>query len=386
MGRDDGAIGLGAAANEGYNGAMLRRTFLASALAIKADSASAQTKGEWRNRQSGMAYRQLGRTGYMVSEMVMGGNYIAPNNYDHVLKAIDMGLNYLDTAPAYGNGKSELGYAEVLKVRKRDSVFINSKVSPWDINRNQLYADIYASLDETEQKRLRGLALEEIARRKADAPDYFVGYFKGQREELDAAVLANVMAAKYGDRIDRKRHYKQLILDSVDQTLKRLGTDHLDLLMCPHGANTAYEIANHPEIFEAFEQLKKAGKARHLGVSSHTDPAGVIEAAVKTKMYSAVMVAYNLVNAPYLDGALAAGQKAGLGIVSMKTAKPFSPSGVRPASPAQFAQLNEAVPGQLSPIRKAYLWNLRNKHLTAAISEMVTMQHVEENVPLAGKQ
>lgn len=369
---------------------MLRRSFVAStfasALAIKADSASAQTKGEWRNKQSGMAYRQLGRTGYMVSEMVMGGNYISPDNYDHVLKSIDMGLNYLDTAPAYGNGKSELGYAQVLKVRKRDQVFINSKVSPWDINRNKMYADIYASLDETEQKLLRGLALDEIARRKADAPDYFVGYFKGQHEELDAAVLANVMAAKYGDRIDRKTHYKQLILDSVDGTLKRLGTDHLDLLMCPHGANTAYEIQNHPEIFEAFEVLKKAGKVRHLGVSSHTDPAGVIEAAVKGKMYSVAMVAYNLVNAPFLDGALAQAKKAGLGIITMKTAKPFSTTTVRAASAEQFAKLNQAVPGDLSPIRKAYLWNLRNKNITAAISEMITMQHVNENVPLAGKK
>ncbi len=363
---------------------MRRRELLLSALALKADSASAQAKGEWRNKQSGMAYRQLGRSGYMVSEIVMGGNTISPKNYDHVLAAIDMGLNYLDTAPAYGGGQSELGYAQVLKARRRDQVFVNSKVSLWDINRNKLYQDIFASLGATEQKRLRGVALEEVARRKADAPDYFINYFNGQREELDGATLANAMAKQYGDRIDRRKNYKQLILDSVDKTLATLGTDHLDLLMCPHGANTPYEILNHPEIFEAFEVLKKAGKARHLGVSSHTDPGGILEAAAKIKMYSAAMVAYNMVNAPYVNGAMAAARKAGMGIISMKSARPFNFRAPRETPPAHMAALQAAVPGDIKPMMKAYVWNLRNPNLTAAISEMATMEHVKDNVPLAG--
>jgi aryl-alcohol dehydrogenase-like predicted oxidoreductase len=363
---------------------MRRREFFAAALALKADPASAQAKGEWRNKQSGMSYRQLGRTGFMVSEVVMGGNTISPKNYDHVLAAIDMGLNYLDTAPAYGNGQSELGYAEVLKVRKRDQFFINSKVSIWDVNRNRLYQDIYKSLDETEQKRLRSLALDEIARRKADAPDYFINYFNGQRDELDAAALANVMAKQYGDRIDRGKNYRQIVLDSVDQTLTRLGTDHLDLLMCPHGANTPYEILNHPEIFEAFEVLKKAGKVRHLGLSSHTDPGGILEAAVKAKVYSAAMVAYNMVNSPFVNGALTAAKKAGIGVISMKSARPFNFRAPRQTPPEHMAKLNAAVPGDLKPMQKAYIWNLRNPNLTAAISEMATMDHVKDNVPLAG--
>jgi aryl-alcohol dehydrogenase-like predicted oxidoreductase len=370
---------------------MERREFLLSTaaaglapfLALKADAAPNDAKGEWRNKVEGMSYRPLGRTGFLVSEIVMGGNTISPKNFDHVLAAADMGLNYLDTAPAYGNGQSELGYAEVLKRRKRDQFFINSKVSVWDINRNKLYADIFASLDETEQKRLKGLALEEIARRKADAPDYFIDYFNGQRAELDAAALANVMAAQYGAKIDREKNYKQIVLDSVDASLKRLGTDHLDLLMCPHGGNTPYEILNHPEIFEAFETLKKAGKARYLGLSSHTDPAGVLEAAVKAKVYSAAMVAFNMVNEPYVGKAVAAAKKAGLGVISMKTARPFNFRPPRTTPSEHMDKLNQAVPGELSPMRKAYVYNLRNRNLTAVISEMATMEHVKENVALA---
>ena len=81
---------------------------------------------EWRNRQPGMAYRRLGRTGYMVSEIIMGGNTIATDNNKHVEMAVEMGLNYFDTAPAYGGGRSEEGYGELLKRPSfREKVFVN---------------------------------------------------------------------------------------------------------------------------------------------------------------------------------------------------------------------------------------------------------------------
>lgn len=79
-----------------------------------------EAKGEWRNCHSGVAYRLLGRTGFMVSQVVMGGNTISPSSYDHVLAALGHGLNYLDTAPAYSNLASEKGYAKVNKARRCD--------------------------------------------------------------------------------------------------------------------------------------------------------------------------------------------------------------------------------------------------------------------------
>jgi len=296
-----------------------RELMLLPALALKAKAAAA--KGETRNKQAGVAYRRLGRTNFLISEVVMGGNTISPTNHDHVLRALDMGLNYLDTAPAYGNLKSEMGYAHVLKARPRDKFFLNSKISVWDINRNKLYQEIFESLDATEQKRLRSLAAAEIERRQAEAPEYIGGYFAGQLVELRGSALANVMEKQYGHKIDRRKNYHDIILQSVDETLARLGTDYLDLLMCPHGACTPHELISHPEIREAFEKLKKAGKVRHFGVSAHNDPGGILEAAVKAKCYSAAMVAYNVANAPWVEPALAAAHKADLGVIAMKVAR-----------------------------------------------------------------
>jgi aryl-alcohol dehydrogenase-like predicted oxidoreductase len=361
---------------------------LAQVLATKADAAPAGSAGEWRNRQSGVAYRRLGRTGFMISEVIMGGNTIAPDNYEHVLHALDLGLNYLDTAPAYGRGKSEAGYARVIAARPRDRFFLNTKVSPWDINRGKIYRDIFNSLPDSEKAKLNTAVQDEIERSGAFAPDYVCDYFAGQRPELPEAVLANLMEQKYGRRIDRNKNYKQIILDSIDESLKRLGTDHLDLMMCPHGASTSYELLNYPEIFEAFAILKQAGKVRHLGVSAHTDGAATLRAAVKTGQYSVAMVAYNIVNHRYVDEALAEAKKAGLGVIAMKVARPVyaGRSNGKPDDPARVKLVQDAVPGPLKVPQKAYVWALRSPHLSAVNSEMIDDQMVVENLPLAASK
>jgi len=371
---------------------MDRREFLAAsmgaALARKADAAGPASPGEWRNRQAGMAYRRLGRTGFHISEMVMGGNTISPTNYEHVLMALDQGLNYLDTAPAYGRGQSEMGYAKVLAGRKRDSFFLNTKISIWDDNRNKLYADIFSSLDATEQKKLKAKAAEEIERRKALDPDYLGSYFASQQAELEAAALANVMAARYGRQIDRDKNYKQIIFQSVEESFRRLGTDHTDLLMCPHGACTPYELLNHPEIFEAFEKLKQQGKVRFLGVSAHNDPGGILDAAVKAKVYSAAMVAYSIVNRRFVEPALERARRADLGVIAMKVARPVFPGRAdgKPASPERVRLIEEAVPGPLKTPQKAYLWALRNSNLSGVISELINANMVRDNLPLAAEK
>jgi aryl-alcohol dehydrogenase-like predicted oxidoreductase len=366
-----------------------RREFASSAIAAaiagKAAAAAPGSPGEWRNKQSGMSYRQLGRTGFMISEMVMGGNTIAPANYEHVLLALDMGLNYLDTAPAYGNTKSELGYAEVIKARKRDSYFLNTKISVWDINRGKVYKDIFASLSEPEQKKLKHEAEDDLQSRRALDLNYYCNYFPAQVDEMRDAALANVMSKKYGRQLDRGKNFKQIIFDSFDESLKRLGTDHTDIVMCPHGASTPYELLNYPEIFEAFEQLRKAGKTRFLGVSAHNDPAGVLDAAVKAKIYSVAMVAFNIVNRPYTEAAVERAKKAGLGVIAMKVARPVhhGRSNGQPNDPARLKLINDAVPGDIKVPQKAYLWALRNPNLSAVISELINAGLVKDNLPLA---
>jgi predicted aldo/keto reductase-like oxidoreductase len=196
------------------------------------------------------------------------------------------------------------------------------------------------------------------------------------------------MEKKYGRQIDRQKNYRDLIIQSVEESLGRLGTDHVDVLLCPHGANTPHELLNFPEILEAFEKLKKAGKARHLGVSSHTDPGGVLKAAVDAKVYSMAMIAYNICNHAYVDKALEEARRKDVGVIAMKVARPVwnGRAPRQPDDPARQALIQKAVPGDLKIPQKAYLWALRNPAVAAVNSEMQNAELVRDNLPLAGRK
>ncbi len=366
-----------------------RRDFLAGVgslclgTALSAGDVQAAPPAEWRNRQPGMAYRRLGRTGYMVSAIVMGGNEIRPDNYEHVVAAIDLGLNYLDTAPAYGRGLSEKGFARVIRARGRDKVFLNTKVSLWDTNRRAVFRKIFDSLPVAEQKKWQVRVEEELERKGILEYDYIGMYNPSQPDEARAAVLADLLEQRYGRQVDRRKNFYQLIVDSVEASLSRLETDCLDVITCPHGASSPVEVAGYPEIFEAFEKLKKEGKVRHLSVSAHDDPAGVLGAAMETGVYSMAMIAYNIVNHRWIDKVLAKAKKRDFGVIAMKVARPVHDNRPgRSVDPERVKKIHAAVPGALDTPRKAYRWALGNPHLSAVISNMQNLEQVKANLAL----
>ena len=82
-----------------------------------------------------MQYRTLGRTGLRVSDigfgaMTIGGEIFGATDDQESLRAVhralDLGLNFIDTADAYGRGHSEELLAQVLKDR-RDEVVLATK-------------------------------------------------------------------------------------------------------------------------------------------------------------------------------------------------------------------------------------------------------------------
>jgi aryl-alcohol dehydrogenase-like predicted oxidoreductase len=70
-----------------------------------------------------MKYRKLGRTGIEVSELIFGcgdvGGLLVKGDPDDMVagvrRALDEGVNWFDTAAAYGQGKSEISLGRVLK-------------------------------------------------------------------------------------------------------------------------------------------------------------------------------------------------------------------------------------------------------------------------------
>lgn len=82
-----------------------------------------------------MNYRVLGRTGWKVSEIsfgawAIGGAWGDVSDADAMAalhKAVDCGINFLDTADVYGNGRSERHIAQLKKERK-DEIVVATKV------------------------------------------------------------------------------------------------------------------------------------------------------------------------------------------------------------------------------------------------------------------
>jgi aryl-alcohol dehydrogenase-like predicted oxidoreductase len=81
--------------------------------------------------------RQLGKTNLEVTELGLGGVYLTPERTDEpttpvrlVRRALELGINFFDTAPIYGGGHSQSVIGQALDARK-DKHILSSKCGRW---------------------------------------------------------------------------------------------------------------------------------------------------------------------------------------------------------------------------------------------------------------
>ena len=106
-----------------------------------------------------MQTRALGRTGLRVSVLgfgcgAVGGLMVRGTPADQeraVARAIELGINYLDTAAMYGNGKSERNLGRVLKSLK-PQIYVGTKVRVPAGERRNIAAAVTASLEASLQR------------------------------------------------------------------------------------------------------------------------------------------------------------------------------------------------------------------------------------------
>jgi aryl-alcohol dehydrogenase-like predicted oxidoreductase len=310
------------------------------------------------------------------------------NNLRATEIAMERGLNYLDMASGYGNGECEESYGRILDSNaKREKVFLTTKVSGFANVRNNLYREIYDGLPSGKQEHYQKKAKEMREARKVDKPGYFFTYWPGQPDSFDGTYLSNAMASDYAHKVDGSPKFKEFILNSIEGSLRRVGTDYFDILMCPHGAGSSEEVEIE-DTFTTFEQLKKDGKVRFLGVSTHNDPAGVLRAARETGQYEVAMVAYNVLNGGYMEREIELASESGMGIIAMKAAMAVAThhEALQPIPEWRIQKVDRIVPGNMKPALKAYLWALQNPNISAVISNLWDEQYVNENLSIAGKK
>jgi aryl-alcohol dehydrogenase-like predicted oxidoreductase len=121
--------------------------------------------GRYSGQEEGMERRTLGRTGLKVSALGFGCGNVGglmvrgtPADQERaVARAVELGINYFDTAPLYGDGESERNLGRVLKSLRPD-VIVGTKFRIPPAERGRVAAALTASLEAS----LRRLGLERV--------------------------------------------------------------------------------------------------------------------------------------------------------------------------------------------------------------------------------
>lgn len=173
-----------------------------------------------------MEYRKLGDSELELSAITFGawaaGGWMwGGNEESDAIEAMrasyDLGVTSIDTAPIYGMGKSEELVGKAIKDIPRDKVQIVTKFGMrWDLPKGDFY---FASKDN-------------------DGKDIDIYKYAG----------------------------KQSIIDECEDSLRRLGTDYIDLYQIHwHDKTTSIQ-----ETMEVVDQLIKDGKVRYAGVCNYS--------------------------------------------------------------------------------------------------------------------
>jgi aryl-alcohol dehydrogenase-like predicted oxidoreductase len=199
-----------------------------------------------------MEYRKLGNSKLELSTITYGAFAIGGNMWggnekkdsiDSIHASIDHGVTTIDTAPFYGFGLSEEMIGEALKSQDRSKVQLLTKFGlVWDGSNNGK-GDFFFDADDNGKK----------------IPVY-----------------------KYSS--------KNSVIKEIEESLKRLQTDYIDLLQI-HWPDSTTPIS---ETMEAVETLIQQGKIRAFGVSNYSIPQ--IQEAQKTVQIASNQVAYSMLN------------------------------------------------------------------------------------------
>jgi predicted aldo/keto reductase-like oxidoreductase len=149
-------------------------------------------------------------------------------------------------------------------------------------------------------------------------------------------------------------------------SLSRLKMDYVDILYIHDVRNP--EMLEYKPIINAVKKLKKEGKIKFMGFSTHMNEPAVIDAAAGTETWDVILTAYNFKQTyvTELMSAIKKAKKAGIGIVAMKTI-------------AGGGFLDKEKTKLINPAA-AIKWALSNPDVTTAIPGMTDFDQLDLNV------
>lgn len=272
-----------------------------------------------------MQYHQLGKSALHISEISYGCMSLGSDDADNarlIQQAIDGGINFFDTADLYDHGQNEITLGKALQ-GNRQAVIIASKAG------NQWRAD-------------------------------------GSGWDWNPS--------------------REYILSCVEESLRRLRTDYIDLYQL-HGGTLEDPT---DETISAFETLVQQGKIRYYGISSIRP--NVIRTFTERSHMVSVMMQYSLLDRrpeesafPLLEqhgiGVLARGAVA-KGLLVNKTPEPYLNYNADEVALAAAAIQRLSTPDR-SPAATALCYVLAQPAVTSAVVGMRTAQQVQDALDAA---
>ena len=159
---------------------------------------------------------------------------------------------------------------------------------------------------------------------------------------------------------------KEDIIRRVDASLKRMQTDYVDIAML-HGLSDLSLLRNE-ELQAAYSQLKKEGKIRFTGFSTHNAKV-TLKQALDQDFVQVILFIYNHMEGKDIEPLIQQVRQKGIGTVAMKVF-----AGGRQGNLKSF--INKEVSYAQSAIR----WVLSNSFIDCCIPTMSSYSHVEEYV------
>lgn len=295
-----------------------------------------------------MQYRQLGRSGILVSPICLGTmNFGGPTPEDESIalinRAIDGGINFIDTANSYNDGESE---------------------------------------------RVVGKALQQ----------------NGKRDQIVLASKVHSTVGKGPNEGDLSRYH---IVKACEDSLRRLQTDRLDL----YQAHRPSERVPQEEWLRALEDLVQAGKILHIGCSNFAAWQVMEGLAISDKRgwspYVSVQPPYNLVDrrienelvpvCQKYDVAIIPWSPLAMGIAAGKYPPgQAAPEGTRLARGQNMMDVRVTERGRevgaavvemakernITPSQLALLWCKDQPGVTAPITGPRTQAHLDDALPV----
>jgi predicted aldo/keto reductase-like oxidoreductase len=219
-------------------------------------------------------------------------------------EALDAGIVHIDTSADYNQGNDERMFGKLFKGRPRNSFVIGTSIGMWQ--------------------------------------------FRNSAKQIFDAISP------------------EKLKETFDGSLERLQLDFIDIYYL--GGIQFKEVLDYEPYLKVLRELKESGKAKFMGVTTHSNEPEIIRLAADNDVFDVVLTRYNfrMSNVDEVNKAIQYAADKGMGIVAMKTQ-----AGVYWDQKTNKEKINQ---------KAALKWALQNKNIHTAIPSFKNLEHLYEDL------